>query len=165
MTYVTELLTTQHRKESFTCGKSMLDNYLHTQAKQDVRRKLAACFILSKNAVTVKGFYTLSSTSVNRDFLPESMIKKLPPAYKKLPATLLGRLAIDITYKGQGLGSILLMDALKRSYYNSLQVASMAVVVDPLDDEAKHYYKHFGFIELPDSGKMFIPMAQLEDIF
>jgi predicted GNAT family N-acyltransferase len=135
------------------------------QAKQDIKRKLTACFILSDDELTVKGYYTLSNTSVNRDFLPESIIKILPPSYKLLPATLLGRLAVDINYKGQGLGSNLLIDALKRSYLNSLQIASMAVVVDPLDDEANAFYYHFGFIELPDSGKMFIPMAQLEHIF
>lgn len=165
MSYITTLLSSKHSKENFTCGKEMLDNYLHRQAKQDVKRKLTACFILSDNDGTVKGYYTLSNTSVNRDFLPESIIKKLPPSYKNLPATLLGRLAVDANYKGQGFGTNLLMDALKRSYHNSLQIASMAVIVDPLDNEAIAFYYHFGFIELPDSGKMFIPMAQLENIF
>lgn len=165
MSYITTLLSTKHSKENFTCGKEMLDNYLHTQAKQDVKRKLTACFILSENEVTIQGYYTLSNTSVNRDFLPETIIKKLPPAYKYLPATLLGRLAVDVNYKGQGLGTNLLMDALKRSYNNSLQIASMTVVVDPLDEEAIAFYNHFGFIVLPDSGKMFLPMAQLEHIF
>lgn len=165
MSYITTLLSTKHSKEIFTCGKDILDNYLRLQAKQDVKRKLTACFILPENEVTVKGYYTLSNTSVNRDFLPESIIKKLPPSYKQLPATLLGRLAVDVNYKGQALGSNLLMDALKRSYHNSLQIASMAIIVDPLDDDAVAFYNHFGFIELPDSGKMFIPMAQLEHIF
>ena len=135
------------------------------QAKQDIKRKLTACFILSDNQITVKGYYTLSNTFINRDFLPESRIKKLPPSYQHLPATLLGRLAVDINYKGQGIGTNLLMDALKRSYHNSLQIASLAVIVDPLDNEATSFYKHFGFIELLDSGKMFIPMTQLAHIF
>ena len=100
-----------------------------------------------------------------KPFLPESIIKKLPPSYKLLPATLLGSLAVDINYKGQGVGTNLLMDALKRSYINSLQIASMAVIVDPLDNEAIAFYNHFGFIELPNSGKMFLPMSQLEQIF
>ena len=74
-------------------------------------------------------------------------------------------MAANVNYKGQGLGTNLLMDALKRSYNNSLQIASMAVIVDPLDDEAIAFYNHFGFILLLDSGKMFMPMAQLENIF
>jgi len=165
MSFITTLLSSKHRKENFICGKDMLDNYLLLQAKQDVKRKLTACFILSDDEVTVKGYYTLSNTSVNRNFLPESIIKKLPPSYKLLPATLLGRLAVDINYKGQGVGTNLLMDALKRTYLSSLQIASMAVIVDPLDKEAIAFYNHFGFIELPDSGKMFLPMAQLKKIF
>jgi predicted GNAT family N-acyltransferase len=115
MSYITAILSTKHSKENFKCGKEMLDNYLHFQAKQDVKRKLTACFILSSNEITVKGYYTLSNTSVNREFLPDGIIKKLPPLYKHLPATLLGRLAVDINYKGQGLGTNLLMDALRRS--------------------------------------------------
>lgn len=165
MSYITTLLSTKHSKHKFICGKDMLDKYLHTQAKQDVKRKLTACFILSDNETVVKGYYTLSNTSINRDFLPEAIIKKLPLSYNHLPATLLGRLAVDLNYKGQGIGTNLLMDALRRSYHNSLQIASMAVIVDPLDNEAKSFYNHFGFIMLPDSGKMFMPMAQLDNIF
>jgi predicted GNAT family N-acyltransferase len=165
MSYITAILSSKHSKENFTCGKEMLDKYLHLQAKQDVKRKLTACFILSNNETTVLGYYTLSNTSVNREFLPDGIIKKLPPSYKHLPATLLGRLAVDINYKGQGLGANLLMDALRRSYDNSLQIASMAVIVDPIDEESMAFYNHFGFIALPDSGKMFIPMALLKNIF
>ncbi len=165
MSYITTLLNPSHLKAIFTCGKDVLDNYLHTQAKQDVKRKITACFVLAEADNSIKGFYTLSSAALNRDDLPVAILKKLPPAYQHLPTTLLGRLAVDIKYKGKGLGALLLMDALKRSYQNSLQIASMAVIVDPLDDEAKQFYKYYGFIELPSSGKMFIPMVQLETLF
>ena len=165
MSYISTLLSSKHHKAVFSCGKDVLDNYLHTQAKQDVKRKITACFVLTEDDNNIKGYYTLSSASLNRDELPPTILKKLPPAYQHLPTTLLGRLAIDIKYKGKGLGALLLMDALKRSYQNSLQIASMAVIVDPLDDGAKQFYKHYGFIELPTSGKMFIPMVQLETLF
>ena len=165
MSYITAILSSKHSKENFTCGKEMLDKYLYLQAKQDVTRKLTACFILSNNETTVLGYYTLSNTSVNREFLPDGIIKKLPPSYKHLPATLLGRLAVDMNYKGQGYGANLLMDALRRSYDNSLQIASMAVIVDPIDEESMAFYNHFGFIALPDSGKMFIPMSLFKNIF
>ena len=165
MSYISTLLSSKHHKAVFSCGKDVLDNYLHTQAKQDVKRKITACFVLTEDDNKIKGYNTLSSASLNRDELPPTILKKLPPAYQHLPTTLLGRLAIDIKYKGKGLGALLLMDALKRSYQNSLQIASMAVIVDPLDDEAKQFYKHYGFIELPTSGKMFIPMVQLETLF
>ena len=86
--------------------------------KQDVKRKLSACFVLVDEDNNVKGYYTLSSTSVNRELLPENIIKKLPPSYHNLPATLLGRLAVGNIYKGQKLGELLLIDALKRMSRN-----------------------------------------------
>ena len=165
MSYITTLLSSTHIREDFSCGKEMLDNYLHKQAKQDVKRKVSACFILSDDDKIIKGYYTLSNTSINRDLIPTSIIKKLPPSYTNLPATLLGRLAVDNSFKGQGIGTMLLIDALKRSYDNLTMIASMAVIVDPLDDEAVAFYHHFGFILLPDSGKMFITMNQLEVLF
>jgi len=165
MSYITSLLSSTHSREDFSCGKEMLDNYLHKQAKQDMKRKVSACFILSDDEIKIKGYYTLSNTSINRDLLPASVIKKLPPSYINLPATLLGRLAVDSSFKGQGIGTMLLIDALKRSYDNLTTMASMAVIVDPLDEEAIAFYHHFGFILLPDSGKMFITMTQLEVLF
>src|SRR5688572_19443258 len=116
MSYLTIPLNTSHKKKDFNCGKPLLDNYLHTQAKQDVKRKLSACFVLEGDQGIVKGYYTLSSASIKKDLLPDTIIKKLPPAYSDLPVTLLGRLAVDISFKGQRLGELLLLDALKRCY-------------------------------------------------
>lgn len=166
MSYLTEPLNSTHKKRDFNCGKKLLDDYLHTQAKQDIKRRLSACFILSGDGDSVRGYYTLSSTSISRELLPEPIIKKLPPSYRNLPATLLGRLAVDSNHKGQRLGELLLLDALKRSYEVSLSsVGSMAIIVDPLDEEAVRFYKKYGFILLPDSGKMFITMDTLSELF
>jgi predicted GNAT family N-acyltransferase len=159
-------LESSHKKDKFNCGKPLLDNYLHTQAKQDVKRKLSACFILADADKIVKGYYTLSSTSIQRDLLPEEVIKKLPSSYGNLPATLLGRLAIDNSCKGQGLGELILVDALKRCYSASItSVGSMAIIVDPIDEEAVRFYRKYDFILLPDSGKMFITMDTVSELF
>ena len=166
MSYLTVVLNSSHKKKDFSCGKRLLDDYLQMQAKQDVKRRLSACFILEDIDSTVKGYYTLSSTSIQKELLPDNIIKKLPPNYQNLPATLLGRLAIDNSYKGQKLGELILMDALKRSYDTSLgSVGSMAVIVDPIDDGAIEFYKKYGFILLPDSGKMFISMETISALF
>ncbi len=165
MNYLTVLLNSAHKKEIFRCGKPLLDDYLHKQAKQDVKRKLTACFILPDENNHVKGYYTLSSTSIERQSLSDEIIKKLPPAYHDLPATLLGRLAVSIEYQNQGLGELLLLDALKRSYTISTEIGSMAVIVDPLDKQAQQFYNKYGFILLPDSGKMFLPMATVSNLF
>ena len=166
MTYLTTLLDSDHEKALFTCGNDMLDNYLHKQAKQDMKRKLSACFILPYEGTKIKCYYTLSSSSIPRTQLPETIIKKLPPSYHDLPVTLLGRLAVDTRFKGQGVGKLLLIDALKRSYETAINsIAAMAIVVDPINDEAISFYSKYGFISLPDSGRMFISMNTIEQLF
>ncbi len=165
MSYLTIPLQTAHKKKDFDCGKPSLNHYLHTQAKQDVKRMLAACFILSDVQNNVKGYYTLSNASIPRDLMPENLKSKMPPSYADLPATLMGRLAVDLKYKGRGLGKLLLVDALRRSHETSNTIGSMAVVVDPLDKEAENFYFKYGFIKLPDSGKMFLPMGTIAMLF
>lgn len=164
MIYVSVPLNASHKKSAFNCGKALLDNYLHVQAKQDVKRKLAACFVLADEHYNVKGYFTLSSASISKDALPEEVKKKLP-TYQDLPVTLLGRLAVDSNYKGQRLGEFLLMDALKKSYDTSSSIGSMAVIVDPIDESAVSFYRKFGFILLPDSGKMLLPMTIISTLF
>jgi len=166
MSYLTVPLSSVHKREVFSCGNQLLDDYLKRQAKQDVKRKLSACFVLDGVDNVVRGYYTLSSSSIHRSILPDVIIKKLPPSYIDLPMTLLGRLAVDSSYKGQGLGELFLMDALKRSYNASIEsVGSMAVIVDPIDAGAAGFYSKYDFILLPDSGKMFLPMTTISELF
>ena len=164
MSYLTALLTTSHEKAKFSCGKEMLDNYIQKQARQDVKAKVSACFILSDDNREIKGYYTLSNGSIPNSQLPESILKKLP-RYQDLPVTLSGRLAVDNKFKGQQPGSKLLLDALKRSFDLSTKIGSMAVIVDPIDQEAVDFYTKFEFISLPDSGRMFLPMATISQLF
>ncbi len=160
--YLTEPLNPEHRRADFTCGIPSLDNYIQKQVGQDIKRKLAACFVLSNEKNEIKGYYTLSNAGITREQIPEKIRKKLPRAYYSLPVTLLGRLAVDERYKGQGLGKLLLIDSLKRAFEASGVIGSMTVVVDPIDTEAVSFYQRFGFIQLPDSGKMFLPMKTIE---
>jgi predicted N-acetyltransferase YhbS len=165
MNYLTSLLSAGHEKETFSCGNNLLDHYLHKQAKQDMKRMLSACFILPDDNRQIKGYYTLSNASIPGSNLPDAIIKKLPPSYKDLPVALLGRLAVDNVFKGQGLGSLLLIDALKRSYDISVtSIASMAVIVDPIDTAAIDFYSKFGFIIL-SNNRMFIPMKTVGQLF
>jgi len=163
--YLTVPLDAKHRKVDFFCGNAHLDNYIQKQAKQDINRKLSACFVLSNEENEIKGYYTLSNAGISREVIPEEIRDKLPRAYDSLPVTLLGRLAINEKSKGQGLGKILLIDALKRSLEVSKIVGSMAVIVDPIDENAVNFYLKFGFTLLPDSGKMFLPMKTIEQLF
>jgi predicted GNAT family N-acyltransferase len=165
MSYVTTLLATSHVKAQFTCGKVMLDDYIRKQAKQDMKGKVAACFVLTDDHKEIKGYYTLSNGSIPRSQIPEDFIKNLPK-YKDLPVTLLGRLAVNNKFQGQKLGSLSLLDALKRSLDTALNsIASMAVIVDPIDEQAIDFYTKYGFITLPDSKRMFLPMGTIEKLF
>jgi len=161
-----ELLDKKHNRIDFDSGKEFLNNYLKNQAGQDVKRKLSACFVLAENETNIiQGFYTLSNNSIPLSSFPEQIRKKLPGSYISVPTTLIGRMAIDKKFQGQGFGKILLIDALKRSFDNSQVIGSFAVVVDPIDKDAEMFYKKYDFIKLPDSGKMFIATKTLNELF
>ncbi|MDB2414105.1 GNAT family N-acetyltransferase [Flavobacteriaceae bacterium] len=166
MNQISEPLNSTHKKSNFSCGKEMLDVYIHNQANQDVKRKLSACFVINeKETNLIKGYYTLSNNSIPSKFVPNQIQKKLPRSYESIPTTLLGRLAIDNRFQGQGIGKLILIDALKRSYEISKTIGSFAVIVDPIDQDAENFYEKYGFIKLPDSGKMFLPMKTISQLF
>jgi ribosomal protein S18 acetylase RimI-like enzyme len=165
MNHASRLLASTHEKSKFSCGKEMLDNHIRNQSSQDMKSKVAACFVLTDDHKKIKGYYTLSNGSIPRSLLPETISRSLPK-YKDLPVTILGRLAIDVHFQGLGFGSQLLIDALKRSYETSVNsVASMAVIVDPIDKEAAEFYTKYGFILLPEGKRMFLPMATIKQLF
>lgn len=160
------LLNNTHNRKSFDCGIPALNDYLKIQAGQDMRRKLSACFVFTqKGNSDVLGYYTLSNYSIPPTQFPEGIRKKFPPNYNSIPVTLLGRLAVNGNQKGKGLGKILLIDALRRSYEASLEIGSLAVVVDPINQEAMEFYRKYDFTLLPDSGKMMIGMKVLAELF
>lgn len=163
--YWVEALSASHNRAAFHSGAPELDHYLHHQAGQDARRKVAAPFVMVGENNAILGYYTLSAYSVQLSELPEVIAKKLP-RYPLLPATLLGRLAVSSSHRGQNLGRFLLMDALYRSWKNISEVASVGVVVDALDQAAKAFYLHHEFAQLQDHpNKLFIAMTTIERAF
>jgi predicted N-acetyltransferase YhbS len=163
MDFRTVPVTNNHEKESFYCGKPSLDQYLKIQASQDVKKKVSVCFVLLDGR-NVIGYYTLSAFSIPRQLIPEASQKKLP-RYNDIPVIFLGRLALHKNHQGKGLGNILIADALKRAYLATSSVGAIAVIVDPLDEEAENYYSRYGFIDLPGSAKMFLPMKTIAPLF
>ena len=153
----------QHDRASFRCGNEALDRYFHERIRKDVEARVAAAFVMADGPV-VLGYYTLSAHSIERDALPEDLIKKLKlPKYPLIPATLMGRLAVDLKYRGRRLGELLLMDGLERSYFHSSQVASFAVVVDA-KESAVAFYQRYGFQQLRPGQRMFIPMGTIKKL-
>ena len=99
-------LTKQHDRSGFSCGIEPLDRYLREQAGQDARKRVAAPFVLcERTSNAVLGYYTLSALSIDVGAWPEDVARKLP-RYPVVPATLLGRLAVDRRLRGKGMGNI-----------------------------------------------------------
>lgn len=165
--WIVEPLGKQHNRAGFSCGHEALDRYLREQANQDARRRVAAPFILLQkhDAKTILGYYTLSAFGIDLEDLPAEIVKKLP-TYPVVPVTLLGRLAVDKRRQGQGAGEFLLVDALRRAFHQSSQIAAAAVVVDAIDEKAAAFYRHFEFIPFPDKpGRLFLPMKTIASLF
>jgi predicted N-acetyltransferase YhbS len=164
--YRVEALGKHHDKKAFSCGVEPLDRYLKEQAGQDARKRVAAPFVLCEGTSNiVVGYYTLSALSIAVGEWPEDVARKLP-RYPVVPATLLGRLAVDKSLRGKGMGEHLLMDALHRALLASRQVASVAVIVDAKDANAASFYGRYEFIPFADQpGRLFIPMATIEQLF
>lgn len=164
--YRVEPLSKQHDRSAFSSGIEPLDRYLREQARQDARKRVAAPFVLCEGKSNqVLGYYTLSALSIDIGAWPDDVAKKLPK-YPLVPATLLGRLAIDARLRGKGIGEHLLIDALRRALAASREVASVAVIVDAKDEGAVAFYGHYEFISFADEpSRLFLPMALIEGMF
>jgi predicted GNAT family N-acyltransferase len=150
-----------HDRAGFTCGLESLDRYLKTQAGQDVRRKANAVFVLGLETEPerVFGYYTLCAMAISQGEVPEAARKHVP-RYPLVSCTLIGRLAVAKDQQGQRLGSILLADALQRAFESASTVGSSMVKVDALDEAAAGFYAAHGFVRLPDSLRLVLPMRQ-----
>jgi GNAT superfamily N-acetyltransferase len=158
-----EALGPQHDRTSFDCGVEPLDRYFRTQSGQDARNNIAAPFVLVLPDGSIGGYYTLSATSVRLAELPAEVTRRLP-RYPLVPATLLGRLAVDRRHRGEGNGRFLLADALFRIVRS--EIASFAVVVDAKDDAARRFYERESFLPFPDQPmKLFRPRADIAKLF
>ncbi len=163
--YRIEPLAKAHSRETFRCGVESLDLYLKTQASQDMRRKANAVFVLVQGdrPAQICGYFTLCSYGLAPGAIPELARKHLP-RYPVVSATLLGRLAVHEDLHGQGLGGVLLAAALRKSYENAAVVGSSMVVVDAIDERAARFYAAHGFIRMPESLRLILPMRTIADL-
>ncbi|QGM97465.1 GNAT family N-acetyltransferase [Methylocystis parvus] len=158
-----EPLTSNHDRSGFESGVEPLDRYFRTHAGQDARKNMAAPFVFALPDGAIAGYYTLSSTSVQLAELPDQTLRKLP-RYPLVPATLLGRLAVDRRHQGKGYGRFLLADALYRAARS--EIASFALLVPAKDDGARRFYERESFLPFPEQPmKLFRPMADIKRLF
>ena len=157
-----EPLAPQHNRDGFSCGVDSLDRYLRTQANQDVRRKANGVFILVETArpETVLGYYTLCATGLPQGEVPAAARKHVP-RYPLVSATLVGRLAVSAR-QGELLGALLLADAVCRAYASAPIIGSSMLVVDAINERAAAFYEGNGFVRLPDSMRLVLPLQVVE---
>ena len=158
-----EPLSDRHDRAAFTCGEEALDRYLRTQATQDMRRRIASCFIaLETMSGRLTGYYTIAAASIPAPQLPPEMRKCLP-RYPTLPAVRIGRLAVDLNFRGRGLGAALLADAVNRTL--QAPPAVFALLVNAKNDDAVAFYQRYGFRPFASEPRtLFLPMATAEKI-
>ena len=165
MSFVIQALDGTIDTDLFHCGEPQLDLYLRRYASQDVRRGIARVFVAATPNETQRpaGFFSLSAGSLRAESLPPEMARKLPRY--PVPIALLGRLAVDQSFQGRGLGSILLSDACRKVIQASQALAVAAIVVDAKDTSAAAFYRHFGFIPLPGCpDRLLLPAKVLQQL-
>ena len=156
---IVEPLDSRHDRAAFSCGLPELDRYLARQAGQDVRRRIARVFVCTAGDVdAVLGFYTLSALSIDLASLPDALSRRLPR--HPVPCALIGRLAVDRSVHGHGIGRMLLADAVKRTVAAGEAVAMHALIVDAANEDAIRFYERFGFSPLTDNPmRLFLPLG------
>ena len=136
-----------------------LDNWFHQRAGQDEKRNVARVFVAIDDQLGVVGFYSLSTFTLTINDLPADHAKRLP-RYDLIPAALIGRLARDKRTRGQGVGDLLLADAVGRIVSAASTLAVFAIVVEAKDEPAATFYRAFGFEPFPNRPlRLFMPVS------
>ncbi len=162
MTAATELVIKPfHRQQDrtrFDCSQPSLNRYIKQQASQDIRRAICRIFVaMQLKSSSILGYYTLSALSISVTNLPQDIAKRLPK--HPLPAVLIWRLPVDKLAQRQGIGKMLLADAVKRTLTIREELGIYALVVDAIDDYAASFYNRFGFIPFDTSNhRLFLPL-------
>lgn len=156
--FVIQPLGKQHKRENFDCGEESLNEFLQKYARQNSAKGYGRTFVaVLPEMREVLGYYTLSSGSVSFEVVPEKV-----PRYP-IPTVHLGRLATSLKMRGQGLGELLLIDALERACLVAAEIGIYAVELLALTDGAKRFYLKYGFVPLKDDDKhLYLPIETLK---
>lgn len=162
--WLIERLAPRHDRTAFDCGQLPLSEWLQQRAGQFDRRDLSRTYVaVVRGSTRVLGYYALSAHHVRYEALPRGETKGLPKI--DVPVVLLGRLAADRTVQGQGLGALLLLDALRRAVHIADEIGFRAVEVDAIDDDARNFYLKYGFVPLlDDPHHLLLPMSVIRKL-
>jgi len=158
--FIIEKLSSYHNRRDFDCGVEELNSYLQRYSSQHERKGMGRTYVaIKENDTRVLGYYTISSSAVAFDVVPENV------PHHPVPVALVGRLAVDSTARGERLGETLLIHALRSAQRAAKIVGIYAVVVDALDESARSFYLKFGFNELTDDRlHLYLPLKVIEKL-
>ncbi|MDP9024046.1 MAG: GNAT family N-acetyltransferase [Candidatus Eremiobacteraeota bacterium] len=151
----------KHHRLAFTCGKEPLDRFIHEHAHQAAAKGLSQTYVAldETDETVILGYYTLTTCRIEAGELPDTIVRKLKLPKHELPASLVARLAVSESIKGQRVGSLMLVDAMARCARVAAEIGGVAIVVDALEESVTAFYERVGFTRFePGSLKMFIPM-------
>jgi GNAT superfamily N-acetyltransferase len=154
----------RHNRQAFRCGVAALDRFLQQQARQNRCRGIGQTFVVVDLAdpTRVLGFYTLAPAQVARAALKAEDAAPLPPY--PVPCFRMGRLACDLSCRGQGIGSLLLALAVERCLEVRHSIGGYALLVDAKDEPAAQFYEHHGFRRLQDAPiSLYLPLGPQGD--
>jgi GNAT superfamily N-acetyltransferase len=163
--WVIERLDKSHERGSFCCGKDSLDLFLKTLVSQYQKKRVGRTFVVTASGdKKVLGYYTVAAGSISLNALPEDRRKGLPK--HPIPTLHLGRLAVDQSCQGQGLGALLLFHFLRKALEASEAFGVYAVDVWAMDEQALPFYLKYGFIPLADAPlHLYLPIGTVEQLF
>ena len=147
---------------NFDCGEQSLNNYIQNYARSNSKEDISQTHVLFDDKERkIVSYFSTCNYSVQK----ESLASKFGVPVKQIPATLIGRLAVDSSYKGNGYGAITLVEALGQIRTISKVTGIKIVVVDALNASAVSFYKQFGFIEFDDDPmRLFISMSIIDTL-
>jgi ribosomal protein S18 acetylase RimI-like enzyme len=169
---IIELLHKFHNREQFDCGVEVLNQFLKATARQHLQKGISRTFVLSNRLADpleqqdslkdIIGFFTLTICEISSEKLPSTLAKKYP---LQVPAIRLARLAVDLKWQRQGIGEILMVEAMQRALLVADTAGGIGLFVDAKDESAQSYYARYGFIALEDNPlEMFLPLSLLRTL-
>jgi ribosomal protein S18 acetylase RimI-like enzyme len=161
---IIEPLDKFHNREEFDCSSDALNQFLRQTARQHIQKGISRTFVLidSESPQTIIGFFTLTLCEVRIEKLPPALAKKYP---SKVPGVKLARLAVDKKWQRQGIGEILLVEAMQRALLVADTAGGIGLFVDAKDEAAQSYYARYSFVSLEDNLlEMFLPLSTLRSL-
>ena len=150
---------------AFDCGRASMTGWFHRHAWANHASGASRVTVLTEiSSGRIVGYVTLSAAQIERAFLPKPQQRNRPDP---LPVTLLGQLAVDTAFQGQGHAASLLLFALRTALHSSDAVGSVGVITHPIDDGVRAFYAKHGFADLAFDPRhaMMVRMSDLKASF